>query len=161
MVYPHIRGVLRHRMTKQTLIVPCNQMDNSLFIFSSWFSMLRHGTEGKGKNEGGVVPPDITWATLTKPYLVARPGAGSRPRYTEGTLKRAVALGLDSGGRPLQSVMPRFQLSYRDANDLVAFLKKLGRVSDPGLSDSEIRIGVVLPHSVTRMITWLARSAAC
>src|SRR2546426_7555415 len=49
-----------------------------------------HGSEGKGKNEGGVASPDITWATLTKPYLVTRPGGGSRPPYTEGTLKRAV-----------------------------------------------------------------------
>jgi hypothetical protein len=106
-----------------------------------------HGAEGKGKNEGGVAPPDITWATLTKPYLVARPGGGSRPPYTERTLKRAIVMGVDSGGRPLQSVMPRFQLSYGDANDLIAFLKRLGGVSDPGLSDSVVRIGVLLPQA--------------
>ena len=106
-----------------------------------------HGAEGKGKNEGGVSPPDITWATLTKPYLVARPGGGSRPPYTERTLKRAVVMGVDSGGRQLQPVMPRFQLSYRDADDLIAFLKKLGRVPDPGLSDSVVRVGVLLPQA--------------
>jgi hypothetical protein len=104
-----------------------------------------HGAEGKGKNEGGVEPPDITWETLTKPYPVARPGGGSRPPYSERTLKRAITMGLDSVGRPLQSVMPHFQLSYRDGSDLIAFLKQLGRVSDPGLSESVIRIGVVLP----------------
>jgi len=106
-----------------------------------------HGTEGKGKNEGGVAAPDITWAILTKPYPVLRPGGGLRPPYSERTLKRAIVMGLDSGGRPLQSVMPHFQLSYRDANDLIAFLKNLGRVSDPGISDSAIRIGVLLPQT--------------
>jgi ABC-type branched-subunit amino acid transport system substrate-binding protein len=104
-----------------------------------------HGADGKGKSEGGVSPPDITWATLTKPYPVRRPDGSSRPPYTERTLKRAVVMGVDSGGNSLQSVMPRFELSYRDGNDLIAFLKKLGRASDPGLSDSVIRIGVLLP----------------
>jgi len=104
-----------------------------------------HGSEGRGKNEGGVAVPDITWGGLTKPYPVARPGGGPRPPYSERTVRRAIVMGLDSAGRPLQSVMPHFQLSYRDANDLIAYLRNLGRVSDPGLSDSLVRIGVLLP----------------
>src|ERR1700694_4621586 len=106
-----------------------------------------HGVQGRGKSEGGVAAPDITWSTLTKPYPVARFGGGSRPPYSERTLKRAIVMGLDSGGRPLLAPMPRFQLTYRDANDLIAFLKKLGRASDPGISDSIIRIGVLLPRT--------------
>jgi ABC-type branched-subunit amino acid transport system substrate-binding protein len=105
-----------------------------------------HGAEGKGKNEGGVSTPDITWATLTKPYPLVRPSGVTRPPYSERTLKRAIVMGLDSGGRELQPSMPHFQLSYSDANDLIAFLKDLGRFFDPGISESIIRIGVLLPQ---------------
>jgi len=105
-----------------------------------------HGADGRGKNEGGVAAPDITWAALTKPYSVPRPDGRSRPPYTESSVKRAIAMGMDSGGQPLLPVMPRFQLSYQDANDLVVFLKQLGQVADPGVFDSSIRIGIVLPQ---------------
>jgi ABC-type branched-subunit amino acid transport system substrate-binding protein len=104
-----------------------------------------HGADGRGKPEGGVVPPDITWDALTKPYGVYQPNGRSHPPYTESTLKRAFTMGMDSGGNRLDPVMPRFQLSYEDAACLVAFLKRLGRLTDPGLSDTSISIGVVLP----------------
>lgn len=105
-----------------------------------------HGLDGRGKTEGGIAAPDITWNTLTKPYAVTRPDGRSRRPYTESTLKRAVVMGLDPGGGPLQPAMPRFQLSYNDGNDLVAFLKQLGQTADPGISDTSIRIGVLLPQ---------------
>ena len=105
-----------------------------------------HGADGRGKNEGGITAPDITWATLTKPYSISRPDGRSRPPYTENRLKRAIALGLDSGSKPLQSAMPHFQLSYQDASDLIAFLKQLGETTDRGVSESSVRIGVILPQ---------------
>jgi Periplasmic binding protein/Cytochrome c len=104
-----------------------------------------HGVDGRGKPEGGVVPPDITWDSLTKPYGVFQPNGRSHAPYTESTLKRAFTMGIDPSGNKLDAVMPRFQLSYEDAVSLVAFMKKLGRLTDPGITDASIRIGVVLP----------------
>jgi ABC-type branched-subunit amino acid transport system substrate-binding protein/mono/diheme cytochrome c family protein len=104
-----------------------------------------HGADGRGKTEGGIAAPDITWTALTKPYSVPRADGRSRPAYNESSLKRAIVMGLDSGAEPLHPVMPRFQLSYKDADDLVTFLKQLGHTTDPGISETAIRIGVLLP----------------
>jgi ABC-type branched-subunit amino acid transport system substrate-binding protein len=103
-----------------------------------------HGEDGLGRPEGGIQPSDISWASLTKPYIVERPGGRRRPPYTEELLRRAITLGIDSGGGKLDDAMPRYQLTRDDLDDLVAYVKKLGQTQDPGLSDEAVRIGVVL-----------------
>ena len=105
-----------------------------------------HGDDGKGKPEGGVVPPDITWQALTKPYTVTSSGR-TRPAYTERSFVNAVCMGFDTAGNKLQVAMPRFQISREDMNALIAYLKRLGTEIEPGLSDSTITIGTVLPTS--------------
>ena len=104
-----------------------------------------HGGDGRGKVEAGVTPPDIRWDTLTKPYPIARPGGRTSEPYTERTLIRAIAMGLDSSGNLLDRAMPRYRLSQRDASDLVAYLKILGSGLEPGLTASTIDVGVILP----------------
>lgn len=104
-----------------------------------------HGEDGKGKPEGGVVPSDITWEALTKPYAVSHSSGRTHPGYTERMLVSAVCMGIDPAGNKLHVAMPRFQMSREDINALIAYLKRLGKDLDPGLSDSTIRIGTVLP----------------
>ncbi|HWO00081.1 MAG TPA: ABC transporter substrate-binding protein [Blastocatellia bacterium] len=104
-----------------------------------------HGLDGKGKPEGGVVPSDITWETLTKPYPLTNSSGRTHPRYTERLFVSAVCMGIDPAGNKLHVAMPRFQMSREDINALIAYLKRLGRDIDPGLSESTIRIGTVLP----------------
>jgi ABC-type branched-subunit amino acid transport system substrate-binding protein len=104
-----------------------------------------HGEDGKGRPEGGVVPSDITWEALTKPYGVTHSTGRTHPSYTDKLLVRAVCLGIDPAGNKLHVAMPRFQMSREDINALIAYLKRLGKEIDPGLSDSTIRIGTVLP----------------
>ena len=53
-------------------------------------------------------------------------------------------MGVDSSGNPLQATMPRFQLKIADLDDLIAYLHMLGTETDPGIGDSELRLGVVL-----------------
>ena len=95
-----------------------------------------HGADGLGRSEGGVMPPGITWEALT---------LQKRPAYNEQTLKRAITLGIDPAGKPVGAVMPRYQMSYADMNSLLAYLHVLGREIDPGVGESEVRIGVLLP----------------
>src|SRR5918999_4047736 len=90
-----------------------------------------HGRDGKGRSEGGVVPSDITWANLTKPYGLTHPGGRKHPPYDARLLKRAIAMGLDPAGNALHTVMPRFRMSLGDMEDLVAYLQQLGRESNP------------------------------
>ncbi|HSF44204.1 MAG TPA: ABC transporter substrate-binding protein [Thermoanaerobaculia bacterium] len=104
-----------------------------------------HGRDGKGRPEGGVSPTDLTWQALTKPYGVTLASGRKHPAYDEKTLKRAIAMGLDPAGNPLHVAMPRFRMNQADMADLVAYMKQLGTEKDPGVSESELRIGVLLP----------------
>ena len=104
-----------------------------------------HGRSGRGTREGGIIPADIRWLVLTKPYELMLPTGRKRGPYTERTLDRAITLGFDSSNNVLGSGMPRFQMSQGDLDDLIAYLKVLARDNDPGLTDELVRIGVVLP----------------
>ncbi len=104
-----------------------------------------HGHDGRGKPEGGIVPSDIRWQVLTKPYNTTLVNGRQRPPYSEKDLKKAIALGLDPKGTELNPVMPRYRLIREDMEDLIAYLKGLGEYSPPGVSDGQIRIGVILP----------------
>jgi ABC-type branched-subunit amino acid transport system substrate-binding protein len=104
-----------------------------------------HGSDGRGRPEGAVIPPDIRWPGLTRPYDVTSPTGRRHPAYNERLLIRAVTLGIDSAGNRLDVTMPRFALTQSDAVDLVAYLKKIADDHDPGMTDKQLRIGVLLP----------------
>ena len=103
-----------------------------------------HGRDGAGKPEGGITPSNITWEALTRPYGATGISGRSHPAYDEQLLKRAITLGMDSAGNKLHILMPRYRLAYQDAEDLIAYLKVLGKSLDPGLSESHIRIGTTV-----------------
>ncbi len=104
-----------------------------------------HGLDGRGKPEGGVVPSNLTWEALTKPYGVTRPGGRTHPPYTDRALELAITRGVDPAGNKLLNVMPHYQLSQEDLRDLVAYLKRLGKDRDPGLTENSITIGTTIP----------------
>jgi ABC-type branched-subunit amino acid transport system substrate-binding protein len=106
-----------------------------------------HGRDGKGRPEGGVRPSDLTWTALSKPYGVTHPDGRKHPPYDARHLKRAISLGLDPAGNPLDPTMPRYRMSLQDMEDLVAYLQQLGTGSDPGVTDTAVRVGVPLPPS--------------
>src|SRR5262249_51789594 len=54
-----------------------------------------HGTDGRGRTEGGVVPPDIRHAALTRPYSVTTSSGRKHGPYDDRTLLRAITMGVD------------------------------------------------------------------
>jgi ABC-type branched-subunit amino acid transport system substrate-binding protein/cytochrome c553 len=106
-----------------------------------------HGEDGAGRSEGGVVPSDIRWETLSKAYGVTHESGRSHPAYTESSLKRAITEGVDPAGNPILVAMPRYRMTEFDLSALVAYMRGLGEVHDPGLTSDTIRIGTVLPLS--------------
>ena len=104
-----------------------------------------HGFDGRGNPEGGVVPSDITWQALTKSYGVTHASGRKHPPYTERAVELAVTKGLDPAGNRLPDTMPRYWMSPEDFADLVAYLKRLGRDQDPGLTETSIIVGALLP----------------
>ncbi|MNF26602.1 hypothetical protein D3C76_399660 [compost metagenome] len=104
-----------------------------------------HGNDGRGRPEGGVRPPDITWRRLSTPYGQSTNGR-QYPAYTEAALARAISEGRDPAGNPLDPAMPRFVLTLRDQANLSAYLKRLEDDRDPGLQPQRLRLGTLLPR---------------
>lgn len=104
-----------------------------------------HGSDGRGRAEGGVRPPDITWRRLSTPYGQRLDGSRQYPAYTEAALARALGEGLDPAGNRLDPAMPRFVMSQRDLANLTAYLKRLEDDRDPGLHEEVVRLGTLLP----------------
>src|SRR5262245_31908790 len=104
-----------------------------------------HGREGQGKTEGGVSPSNLTWDSLTRPYTITTPGGRQHPAYDEALLSRAITMGFDPAGNQLHVAMPRFRMSLEDMADLIAYIKKVGKSLDPGLTGTTIHLGAVVP----------------
>lgn len=106
-----------------------------------------HGRDGLGRSEGGLAPPPITWSELTKPYGHRHDNGRAHPPFDAASLLRAVTLGRDPAGQPLDSAMPRYALGREDQDNLVAYLKRLEHDHDPGVAADALRIGTLLPLS--------------
>ncbi len=104
-----------------------------------------HGPDGRGRPEGGITPSNVRWESLTRPYEVKEASGRSHPPYDDRLAGRAITMGVDAAGQKLDDAMPRYRLSRRDLADVLAYLKKLSSERDPGLSDTEIRIGTLVP----------------
>lgn len=106
-----------------------------------------HGSDGRGRPEGGVRPPDLTWSRLTSTYGQQHVNGRAYPAYTEGTLARAIQEGRDPGNNRLDPAMPRYVLSMNDQRNLTVYLKRLADDRDPGLSNDSLHLGTLLPGS--------------
>jgi len=106
-----------------------------------------HGPDGLGRPEAGVIPTDIRWHTLSKPYGAVASGARQHPPYTAESFAQALRAGVDPGGNPLGRAMPRYELGPQDLADLIAYLQRIDTEFDPGVTDKEIVIGTVLPDT--------------
>jgi ABC-type branched-subunit amino acid transport system substrate-binding protein len=104
-----------------------------------------HGFDGRGNPEGGVIPTNIIWEELTKPYGRAYASGRRHPAYTELSLARAITEGVDPAGNQLSVAMPKYRMSSEDLADLVAYLKRLTDDRDPGITETTIKVGTLLP----------------
>ncbi len=112
-----------------------------------------HQRSGLGTVEGRVSVPPITGAYLfhsrahdaSEPLLPYVEGLrGNRDPYTEATLARAIREGLDSQGRPLSPVMPRYALGGEDLAALVDYLKALDARRVPGVTDTVLDFATIV-----------------
>lgn len=106
-----------------------------------------HGSDGLGRPEGGVRPPDLSWSRLTSTYGQQQVNGRAYPAYTEGTLARAIQEGRDPGNNQLDPAMPRFVMSIKDQRNLTAYLKRVADDRDPGLSADSLHLGTLLPST--------------
>lgn len=104
-----------------------------------------HGEDGKGRPEGNIVPPNITFEYLTLAYGHQHDNGRKHPAFTEDSFITAISKGMDSAGNQLDYAMPRYDLSDSDSADLIAYLKRLSSDIDEGLTDTTIRLATILP----------------
>ena len=104
-----------------------------------------HGRDGRGQAEGGVIPSNITWRNLTKEYGGTTSVGRQYKAYDVTSMLTAITEGVDSAGNRLDSSMPRFAISKRDAHDLVAYLKIIADDFDPGVSPDKLVLGSLQP----------------
>ena len=104
-----------------------------------------HGEDGRGRSEGGIVPGDITWSSLTKPYGHSHGAYRKHPAFHERSLAAALARGIDPAGNALDPVMPRYVLGRNDLAALTAYLKRIEADPPAGVAAGRLRLGVVLP----------------
>ena len=104
-----------------------------------------HGARGEGKTEGGVTAGNLTWSYLTKPYGHSDDGGRKHPAFSEVSFIRTVTSGIDPAGNKVSVAMPTYRMPQQDMADLVAYLKRIETDSDPGITETSIVIGTLLP----------------
>lgn len=104
-----------------------------------------HGSDGLGRREGGVIPPDIRWSELTKVYGHVHEDGRKHKAFDEISVARVIRTGLDPDFNKLDNSMPLYDLSVEDMNSLVAYLRFLEYDLDPGIGKNSIQVATLLP----------------
>jgi len=115
-----------------------------------------HGARGEGKTEGGVTAGNVTWSELTKPYGHAHETGRKHSAFSETSFVRTVTAGVDPAGNKLSVAMPTYRMPLQDMSDLLAYLKRIETDLDPGISETSIVIGTLLPDKTA--LTGLAQA---
>ncbi|HEX2270593.1 MAG TPA: ABC transporter substrate-binding protein [Pyrinomonadaceae bacterium] len=104
-----------------------------------------HGLRGEGKTEGGVTAGNLTWTNMIKSYGHTHPSGRKHGPFDEKLFTRSLVQGLDPAGNKLAVAMPRFEMSPEDMADLIAYLKRIDSEREPGLTETTITVGTILP----------------
>jgi len=84
-----------------------------------------HEADGHGLRAPMFISPDIAYRNLTDPRGMVEPDGSRDGVYSDPTLKRAVTEGVDAPGNSLAWPMPRWRLTDRQWQDLLAYLRTL------------------------------------
>src|SRR5882672_901859 len=112
-----------------------------------------HRRSGLGEIQGRTSIPPITGRYLTHaraksledldlPYVDAV--RLDRDPYTDATIARAIRASLNSEGKPLNDLMPRFALGNEDMAALIGYLKSLDPHRVPGVTDTVLHFATII-----------------
>lgn len=104
-----------------------------------------HGSRGEGLSEGGVSAGSLTWSNLTNSTgHIHSSGRRHRP-FNERSVATATINCVDPDGHKLMAAMPCYRISPQDMTDLIAYLKRIETDVSPGITETSITIGAVIP----------------
>lgn len=134
-------------------------------VGTSFTCVSCHMLSGLGSVEGGVITTPTNGKSLYLPRNAQR-GIGStmgmggskeqprplpppaRPPYTDETLAALFRGGVDSSGRVLDPVMPRYRLQDGEMEILISYLKSLSSEYSPGVDSKNLRFATVITDDV-------------
>jgi ABC-type branched-subunit amino acid transport system substrate-binding protein len=150
------KGILPSGQELQARVKGDIRVPGSAFACSSC-----HLRSGLGSIEGGVFTLPTNGAKLAQPLFLKsskippadREAFGiktlpKRPPYTDATLAAVIRTCVDPTGRELNPVMPRYELTDRDMEILVHYLKNLSSKLSPGASLKLLRFATVITEEV-------------
>lgn len=82
-----------------------------------------HGADAKGMQMMMMDVPSLKWGYLIESKGHIHSNGRSHPPFTESSFKSCVLARIDPSGNELSTMMPRWQMSNEDLDDLVAYLK--------------------------------------
>ena len=113
-----------------------------------------HRRSGFGSKEGRTVIPPITGRYLSHPRaatlddldlpFVESVRNTDREPYADATVARAIRDGLDSEGKPLDYLMPRYALDDKDMAALIGHLKRLDKRKEPGVTNAVLHFATIV-----------------
>jgi len=112
-----------------------------------------HRRSGLGSSEGRITIPPIAG-----PYLFIARGQSleqqgipfvdtervSHEAYTDESLARAIRQGIGANGRPLNYLMPRYEIDEATMNALIGYLKDMKVKAAPGVTSSELHFATII-----------------
>ena len=113
-----------------------------------------HRRSGLGGKEGRSVIPPIsarylyfnpfapTSGDLTLPFADGM--RTQRGPYTDATVARAIREGIDADGKPLDYLMPRFDLDDKDMAALIGYLKRLDDRNTRGVTPTVLNFATII-----------------
>jgi ABC-type branched-subunit amino acid transport system substrate-binding protein/cytochrome c553 len=104
-----------------------------------------HGYDGTGRPESGLIPTNITWKYLIKSYGHIHASGVEHGPFSEESIKKYLKSGVYPGGARGDPSMPLYSMSDRDLDDLIGYIKLVGELPDPGLSDRVVKVGTFIP----------------
>ncbi len=116
-----------------------------------------HLRSGLGAIEGTVITPPATGKILYEERTTSIKGSEfvpsyhsyavylpPRPAYTDDTLARMIASGVDPKGRSTMKLMPRYQLDDENMAILIAYLKTLSNEFSVGVGEDKLHFATVI-----------------
>lgn len=82
-----------------------------------------HGVDAKGMRMMMMDVPALRWGVLTGPEGHTHLSGRKHPPFTEPSFKTCILAGFDPGGNSLNTMMPKWEMSNEDMDDLIEYLK--------------------------------------
>jgi hypothetical protein len=115
-----------------------------------------HRESGLGTSESGITIPPVSWRFLGRNQPLDDQSRfyhiqNKRPAYTPALIHRMLTTGINSNGQLADPLMPRYNVTRQQTEQLVEYLKTLFASDDPGVDGEFIQIATVIDERLPEL----------